>query len=244
MIVLIPVALFIAETLPKKKRSDESSGEGYGVVLRDRPFMSFIVVFTLLEIGAALTFNLLSVYVNEQYHILEDAYGLLLAINALMVVFFQYGITWLMRRYQPFAVIAAGSLFYTVGLAGFAFASTFGGFALAMVILTTGELMAMPTATALAANMALPEMRARYMGVLSLTYTIGTGVGPMIGGFLGTVFFPAAIWYAGAGAAFLAAMGFLILWRSMQAGLQPVTIGQEQVVSATPGSKPGATKSL
>lgn len=220
ILLLIPVAWFIAETLPKRKKSDERPAGGYGVVLRDRPFITFIVVFTLLEIGAAMTFNLLSVYVREQYGILEDAFGRLVGINAAMVVLFQYAMTRVTVRFNAFPVLSLGCLFYTAGLTGFAFARTFEQFAAAMIILTIGELMVMPTATALVAGIARPEMRARYMGILSLTYTIGTGLGPMIGGVISDAFAPSAIWYAGAGAALLATTGFVWMARTRQIVVQ------------------------
>ena len=50
--------------------------------------------------------------------------------------------------------------------------------------MTVGELMVSPTSNALVANMAPPDKRARYMGIYSLTYTFGTGIGPVMGGVL------------------------------------------------------------
>jgi MFS family permease len=214
--LLLPMTWFIRETLPKAKRrpaGEERGAGGYAALLKDRPFISFILAFTLLEIGAALTFNLLAVYVREQYAMLEDAYGRLVAINALMVVLFQYPVTRQARHHPPFTIIAVGCLFYTAGLVGFGLAQSWAGFALAMVILTTGELLVMPTATALVAGMAQPDLRARYMGIFSLTYTVGTGLGPLIGGLVADALAPAAIWYFGGTAALLAAVLFVLLQR-------------------------------
>jgi predicted MFS family arabinose efflux permease len=46
------------------------------------------------------------------------------------------------------------------------------------------------------------------MGIYSLTYTFGTGVGPVAGGVLSDSFGPPAIWYGGAFTALLSAVGF------------------------------------
>jgi MFS family permease len=108
-------------------------------------------------------------------------------------------------------VLSLGALFYVAGLAGFGLSSLMPHFVLSMVIMTIGELMVAPTATAEVANLAPPDMRARYMGLFSLLYTVGTGIGPMIGGFLSDTFAPSAIWYGGACAALVAAFCFFMM---------------------------------
>jgi MFS family permease len=77
-----------------------------------------------------------------------------------------------------------------------------------------GELILVPTSTALAANLAPPEMRARYMGVYSLSYRVGSGVGPVLGGFLNDSIAPPATWYGAALFCLAAAGGFLMMIRS------------------------------
>ncbi len=207
LIVLVPLIFVIRETLPQKTFTTRIS-TGYGAILRDRPFVTFIAVFTLIEIATALVFNLLSVYTKENFGIPENQFGQILAINALMVVFFQFGVTRITRRYRPLFIMSLGSAIYALGLIGYAVSSLLPHFMIAMVIMTLGELMVSPTSNALVANMAPPDKRARYMGIYSLTYTFGTGVGPVAGGVLSDSFGPPAIWYGGAFTAFLSAIGF------------------------------------
>lgn len=214
ILLLLPVALFIAETLPGKRKIEEKAKIGTQSILHDTPFLMYMAIYALLEVAAALVFNLLSVYVNQQFNIQEDAYGRILAINALMVVFFQYGVTRITIRWRQFPTLAFGAIFYAAGLIGFGLATTPTMFALGMVIMTIGELIVSPTSTALVANMAPPSMRARYMGIYALSFTFGTGVGPLLGGMLSDAFAPNAIWFAGSLAAFIAAPGFLLLGRT------------------------------
>lgn len=216
IIVLIPFVLIIRETLPKKTTEAKVS-IGYGAILRDRPFVVFIGVFTLMEIAAALVFNLLSVYTKENFHIPENQFGQILAVNALMVVFLQYGVTRVTNRYRPLLVMSFGSFIYALGLTGYAISSMLPHFMLAMAVMTIGELIVSPTSNAMAANMAPPDKRARYMGIYSLTYTFGTGVGPIAGGVLSDNFGPSAIWYGGAFTAMLASLGFGLMLRAQSA---------------------------
>jgi len=218
-VLLASLSIFLLiETLPKHKRKNEDKASentgGYGVMLRDRRFMTFIGIFILIEISTALTFTLLSVYTNENFGIPKNEFGWLLTINAVMVVAFQFGMTRLTQRFHPLLVLAGGALFYVGGLLVFGLSNVLPHFALGMIILTIGELMVSPTATGLAANMAPAEMRARYMGTLSLTYTIGAGIGPVIGGILSDSIAPQAIWYGGALTALIAAVGFTLMQRA------------------------------
>jgi MFS family permease len=131
-----------------------------------------------------------------------------------MVVLFQFPVTrWTARR-SPLPILALGSMFYAAGVGSVALGSAFGAFWLSMVILTVGEMIMVPTSTTLTANLAPPEMRGRYMGLYTLTWTIGLGVGPVVGGYLNDQLALVAIWYGGLALALTAALAFLALGRS------------------------------
>ncbi len=208
LLLLLPVFLYISESLVKVIKDGKAAPQStYWDVLRDHQFVSFMLVFTLIEIATAMVFTLMSVYAKTRFGIPEDQIGQIIGINAVMVVLFQFFVTRFTRRFPPYAIMAAGALVYAVGVTSYAFATSFGHFAAGMVIITTGEMIVMPTAVALVAAMSPPDMRARYMGIYSLTYTLGMGVGPVIAGVLGA----SAMWFGGGAAALLAALGFGVL---------------------------------
>jgi len=163
----------------------------------------------------SLMMVLLPVYVKENFGVPESSYGFILATNAAMVVLFQYGVTRLTQRYYHLPVLAVGSLFYALGVGSVALGAGFAGFLVSMIILTIGELIMIPTSTALTANLAPPDMRGRYMGVYGLTWGVAMGIGPVLGGTLNDQVAPVAIWYAGLVLGAVAAIGFLILARVM-----------------------------
>lgn len=207
----------LAETLPDRPPAPSRERIGYRALLADHKFLALCGSFLLVELAAAMVWVLLPVYTKEQFAIREDAYGWLLTINAGMVVTLQFGVTRITGRYAPLLVMALGALIYAAALLAIGGAANFGGFALAMVILTTGELILVPTATAWAANLAPPDMRARYMGVFSITYTVGSGIGPVIGGFLSDHLAPNAAWYGGAAIAVTSTLAFLTMARAYRA---------------------------
>jgi MFS family permease len=209
------ILVFSRETLPKKVTIDlmKDHSRGMGPVLRDRPFMALIMIYTLTIMGNAVLMMLLAVYAKENFNIPENQYGFIMATNAVMVVLFQYPITAVTKRFPALPVLALGALFYTLGIGGVAFGSTFTSFWICMVILTIGELIMSPTITTLVANIAPMEMRGRYMSVYGLTWGVGVGIGPVIAGYSSDRFFPAAMWYVGAIFALLSVAGFVILAR-------------------------------
>jgi MFS family permease len=158
---------------------------------------------------------LLPVYAKENFGVPESQYGFIMAANAAMVVLFQFGITRRTERYPHARVLAVGALFYALGVGSVAWGSNFATFLASMVVLTIGEMIMVPTSTALTANLAPVEMRGRYMGLYSLTWNIGFGVGPVLGGLLNDQIAPVAIWYGGLVIGLAGAVGFAVLGRSL-----------------------------
>ncbi len=211
---------FAHETLPERTAGELSTQEpaaaqgwgGYETVLRDRVFLSFVGVFTLVQFCSATIWILLSVYAKHQYGVNENQYGWIPTTNALMVVFFQLGVTAFTRRYAPLPVMAVGALLYAIATASIGLGQGFWGFWFSMVLMTTGELILMPTASTYAANLAPADMRGRYMSFFSLTWAVAAGLAPLIGGNLGDRLAPQATWFGAALVGLMAVAGFVGLY--------------------------------
>jgi MFS family permease len=226
---LITFSLLLAfgarETLPRLDAAARPPREKYGGYLRifrDRPFISFLLVFTLTQMCATLIWILLGVYAKQNYQLSERLYGLIPTTNALMVVLFQLPVTQVVKRYPILHALAVGSLFYAIGVGSVALGQGFWGFWLSMIILTIGELILSPTATTFAANLAPADMRGRYMGLFSMTWGVAAGIAPVVGGFLNDRLGPVYIWYGGFLVGMLSVLGFLALSRR-QSRSRPAT---------------------
>ncbi len=223
LILVVFVGLNVRETLPTRSNPALSSEQlfvpptvGYGVMLRDYAFLSVWGLYILVQIASSMVFVLLGLYVKENFSISEEQFGLIIGTNAAMVVVFQYGITRFANRRPPLSSMALGALIYGSGMTIFALSRAFGGFFVGIVVLTVGEMLLVPTGTALVSNIAPPEMRARYIGLFSLSFRIGSGIGPVLGGFLSDHVAPVATWYCGAAACLVAAVGYFVMSRRWQ----------------------------
>jgi MFS family permease len=184
---------------------------GYGQLVRDRRFLGFCSVSVLAAISYSLMMMLLPVYAKDNFGVPESQYGLILTTNAAMVVLFQFATTRITQRYHHLPVLAVGSLFYALGVGSVAWGWNFPSFLASMVILTIGEMIMIPTSTALTANLAPPDMRGRYMSVYSIAWGVAFGIGPVVGGILNDMVAPVAIWYGGCVMASAAALGFMLV---------------------------------
>lgn len=207
------VLLFAAETLPAAARQLKSSLSfgAYGPVFRDKHFLHVITSLTLTIICAGMMWVLLPVYTNSHFNIQESQYGLIPTTNALMVVFLQVSVTKFAKRRPPLYMMALGSLFFALGVGSVSLGQGFWGFWLSMVIMTFGELILVPTNDTYIANLAPLEMRGRYLSLAGLTWGIGTGIGPVVGGFLSDQIAPVTIWYGALVLGLGGAIGFLVL---------------------------------
>jgi MFS family permease len=223
MLVYGLLLLFFArETLPKLKKSEKFTlfrqMRGYGHALLNRPFMGIVGSFTLIQMTSALIWVLLSVYLKRQFGISEQRYGWLPTTNALMVVFLQVYITRWMKRYPPYKVLVWGSVFYMFAPLLIAVSNQFWGFWIAMVVMTLGELVVVPRASAIVANLAPVDKRGRYMSLFGLTWNVASGISPVLGGFLSDQISPRAPWMVGVLIGILACISFWMLYRRQNWG--------------------------
>src|SRR6266511_1938879 len=117
------IVLFaLPETKPQaqahsKPESMKQTFAGYGRVFKDTPFLAFIGVTVLMTLVYMNMNSTLGVYLRDQHSLPEVRYALLLSINAILVVLFQFWVTRRLEKYRPLLMMAAGSLLYAIGFA-------------------------------------------------------------------------------------------------------------------------------
>lgn len=225
VISCIVAALFyklIPETKPQPKEGakPETIGQtfrGYGQVFRDFAFMAFIFASIIMTTVYIQMYNSLSVYLRDQHGITPQGYGFLLTSSAVVVIFFQFWTTRVIKTRPPFLMMALGSLIYMVGFGMFGFVAAYALFVLAIVIVTIGEMIVMPVSQALAANFAPEDKRGRYMAVFGLLWQLPATVGPTAAGIILDNYDPNLLWYIGGVMCAVAAFGFYLLHQRLGA---------------------------
>jgi MFS family permease len=213
---LVAVLVFwkIPETKPETGQESDSmlkTFAGYGEVVKDLPFVAFIMVSILMLIVYQQMYNSLSVFLRDTHGMSTQVFGFLMIASPIVVILFQFSITRIVKFRPPFLMMALATFFYMIGFGMYGFVTSTWLFALALVIITIGEMIHMPIASALIANFAPEDKRGRYMAVSGLAWGLPSIIGPSAAGLILDNFNPFLLWYVAAGVSAVAIGGFYIL---------------------------------
>lgn len=230
--------LFISETKPEvheehKQESLFKTFLGYGKVVTNKAFMAFLVALILMGLVYQQMYNSLSVYLRDVHHIDPSGYGFLLTASAVVVILFQFSVTRYIKNKAPFVIMAVGTLFYMIGFSMFGFVNVYWMFVAAIIVVTMGEMLVVPTSQVLVAGFAPEDMRGRYMGVFGMTWSIPGVVAPYLAGVILDNLDPNLLWYIGGILCAVAAFAFFGLHAVLgkQKRFQPTE--EEPVIGAT-----------
>ena len=139
----------LPETKPALPEGREEQGiiktmAGYGIVLKDKLFLVLMICTTFTAFVYMQMNTTLSVFLNHQYALPTRQFGLILSLNAAMVVLFQFTTTRMVKEKNPFSMMALGNLLYAVGFGLYGFVLAYGYFIFTMVIITIGEMVIAP----------------------------------------------------------------------------------------------------
>lgn len=215
-IVAVLFYFLIAETKPKaaegsKPEALRQTFVGYGKVMKDLPYIAFILAMILMSLVYLQMYSSLSVFLRDEHGITPQGYATILNMSAVTVILFQLWTSRLIRGRPPFLMMALGSLFYMVGFGMYGFVSLYVLFLVAMIIVTIGEMIVMPTSAALAANFAPEAMRGRYMAIFEFTFAFPAAIGPAAAGYVLDNFDRNLLWFIGGILCAAAALAFYAL---------------------------------
>jgi len=156
-------------------------------------------------------YNSLSVFLRDNHNINPQGYGFLMTTSAITVILFQFWVSRKIKNSPPFLIMALGTLFYMFGFTMFGIVAVYWLFMSAIVVITIGEMLVMPTSQTLAANFAPVEMRGRYMAIFGMTWLLPSTFAPMLAGLVLDNLNPNLLWYIGGILCAIAAFAFYAL---------------------------------
>ncbi|GAA3127450.1 MFS family permease [Kribbella aluminosa] len=180
-------------------------------VLRDRPVLVVLATIVVVDTVYRQIFATLPLLLRDA-GTPAVAYGVLLGASSVVIVLFEAPLAVRLRGHRATRVIAAGFAFIGIGQAIVGLWPALAGAALAIVVLTAGEMLYKPTATAHVADAAPEGMVGRYSSLYAAASISGMFLAPAIGG---TAYQHAPrLLYPVAAALALVAAGVLLLTRA------------------------------
>ncbi len=217
-ITAIIAILVIPETKPQQAEDEPvktvmQTVGGYKEVFHDKVFILLVAIMTLVSLVYMQMNSSLSVFLFQEHDFPVASFGLLISMNALMVVIFQFPLTRMISKYAPLKMIALGTVFYAIGFGMYGFVSTVPMFFLAMIIITIGEMITAAFSQSLAASFAPEDKRGRYMAVFGYSHIIPMLIGALAAGLIMDNMNPNYVWYIGGILGFFGVFGYLFLYK-------------------------------
>jgi MFS family permease len=172
------------------------SRASWSVLLRDRTFAALLAAGTFAAIVYLSYETLLPISLVQSHGLAPAAWGVLLAINPVVVVLFQIRLTARVGRISELTrlavgVVAMGSPFLLVAVS-----TAIPLVVLLLLIFVLGEMLWAPPSQAMIARIAPDDLRGAYLGAGGAMWPVAFALGPLIGLQVRSAYGDTAMWFA------------------------------------------------
>jgi predicted MFS family arabinose efflux permease len=166
----------------------------FGVIIRDSPFLLFMLSSVFATMTYVATETLLPISVTTTHHLAPATWGVLMVVNPLLVTVFQLRLTrwtvsipaWLKLGV---AMPLMGVPFLLLNVNGSAPVIAF-----VILLFVLGEMLWVPTSQAVVAALAPSDIRGAYMGAFGSTWSVGWALTPFLGLQVRSAYGDATMW--------------------------------------------------
>lgn len=154
---------------------------GLHTALRDRTFLVFVGLTFVLAVLTMQTSTIMPLAMRAD-GLGPSAYGLVVALGGALIVVGQLFVPRLIDRHRKDVVLAASTALLALGFGVLAVADELAIYLGAAVVWTVGSMLAAPPNAQINADLAPPQLRARYQSVFYLTFPAAAFIAPTLGG--------------------------------------------------------------
>lgn len=190
----------------------QSLWHGFGLVLRDRAFLTLNLLILLIAV-IMNQYNVTLPLTMAADGLPASSFAYAIAVNGIMVTFLQLPLGRLLPSSQAHATTTAaiGALLYGIGFGSGAFADTVLVYGAAVAVWTVGEMLFAPASAALVAVLSPEHRRGLYQGVNSVAWASSSVLAPGLGVWLLSGQGADTVWIACFVGGIVAAVGLLLL---------------------------------
>jgi MFS family permease len=177
----IVVYVAIAETRPGGAEAGRpAAAEAAASPWRDGVFLQMLAVSLLFSLifFSHITELPLTITLGAGYP--ARLYGVLVAVNGLLIALFEMTVVERLRPYRRLRVAALGTLVCGLAFSLVGVASHWSWFLLVVVGYTAGEILASPQKMAFVTDWAPPDSRGRYLSFYQATWSVAMGLNPVL----------------------------------------------------------------
>jgi predicted MFS family arabinose efflux permease len=166
----------------------------FRVIVRDHPFLLFMLSSVFATMTYIATETLLPISVTTTHHLAPAAWGVLMILNPLLVTLVQLRLTRWTAHVPPAVKLGIAMPMMGVPFLLLNWNGSAPVIALVIVIFVFGEMLWVPTSQAVVAALAPADIRGAYMGIFGSTWSIGWALTPFLGLQVRSAYGDAAMW--------------------------------------------------
>jgi MFS family permease len=155
-------------------------GRGPTNPLRDGVFMATTFTGLLFTLIFCSHLSILPLTVTQSAGYPAVVFGLLAAVNGVLVAFFEISITARLKPFRRLRLAALGFFLAAVGFGMIGLVMHWAWFLLTVLVFTAGEILASPQQMSFIADWAPPEARGRYLSLYQATWSVAFAINPAI----------------------------------------------------------------
>jgi MFS family permease len=174
-------AALVFRRVPESKPAAHAEERGWSHVLRDRSLVFFLVA-QILFVLVWWQFQFAAPIAMQRQRLSPSSFGALLGTNCVLLLVLQPLITPKVQKLNPRRLLACAALLVGVGYGLYTFCTSTLQYVLATMVWSSGELLGLPAASALIAQMAPEDLRGRYQGSYGVSFSIGMTLAPLASG--------------------------------------------------------------
>ena len=198
----------------------------FGVIIRDSPFLLFMLSSVFATMTYVATETLLPISVTTTHHLAPATWGVLMVVNPLLVTVFQLRLTRWTASIPAWVKLGVamplmGVPFLLLNVNGSAPVIAF-----VILLFVIGEMLWVPTSQAVVAALAPADIRGAYMGAFGSTWSVGWALTPFLGLEVRSAYGDATMWMCVAAVGVIAGILGIVAARGHDRGpAMPAAVG-------------------
>lgn len=150
-------------------------------VLKDVKYLFFLIAIVPANLVFFQHIGGLPLYIVDDLKYSTAAFGLLSAINTVIIIFIEVPLNDMMSKMSYSRSMFIGALLAAIGFGAMAVARDIAPLIFTIIIWTFGEMIFFPVSAAYASEIAPAKKRGEYMGYFQMTFSFAFSAGPWLG---------------------------------------------------------------
>jgi MFS family permease len=228
--------------VPARRAGTALRRGGLVIALRDRVYLVFVAINLLMALAFLQHISMLPIAMGDD-GLPPSTFGLVISLNGILIVLGQLFVPRLIRGRSKPRILALSMVIMGVGFGLVAFAHRAWLYAVTVLVWTVGEMIQSPSTSTTIAELSPAELRGRYQGAQSLSWSVAAFVAPVLGGLVRQHLGNTTLWVGVAGVAFLGALGHLVSGPARERRTAALRGAAVHVPAARPAAAPAVPAS-